>query len=69
SSDDCGGSLTFQVRRLSDPCDLAGTSFGSKTTFCCADIGQPVPVQIKVTDNQGNANYCNSVVTVNDALV
>ena len=69
SSDDCGGSLTFQVRRLSDPCDLAGTAFGSKTTFCCADIGQPVPVQIKVTDNQGNANYCNSVVTVNDALV
>lgn len=67
SYDNCGGNLNYKVRRLTDVCGNE-TEFAPTVGFCCEDVGNPVAVQIKVTDIAGNFNVCSATVTVNDNL-
>ncbi len=59
----------FEIRRMHDPCGLpANTAFGPYVTFCCADLGQPQAVVMRVWDCHGNYNECMVTVHVQDKL-
>lgn len=62
---------TFLVRRLADgPCDAdnAADPFTGSVTFCCADLGQEIPVLMRVVDCSGNFNEVLIIVTVADKI-
>ena len=40
--------------------------FGDSIRFTCADVGQLVPIQLKVYDAAGLSNVCNTTVLVDD---
>ncbi|HZV72070.1 MAG TPA: HYR domain-containing protein [Saprospiraceae bacterium] len=44
--------------------DISVTSL----TFTCADVGAPVPVNLYVTDAQGNQAYCSTYIIIQDNL-
>jgi hypothetical protein len=58
----------FEVRRMTDNCNIAGnTDFKPTVTFCCADITtSPITVVFRALDCDGNANECMVQVNVND---
>ena len=60
----------FLVRRMDDPCDVAGNlTFGPSVIFCCADVDQgPKIVNFRVVDCFGNVNDCMVQVYVTDQL-
>jgi hypothetical protein len=58
STDDCTGSLTYQIKK-------ADGSYGSSVTFACGETGNQA-VLLKVTDAHGNFAECNTTVTVID---
>ncbi|RMH19448.1 MAG: HYR domain-containing protein, partial [Gammaproteobacteria bacterium] len=64
SYDNCTdpGSLKFRIRK-----DTTGSFMpaGDPVTFDCSEVG-PNLVQIRVKDNEGNLNFCQSIVTVRD---
>ncbi|MBT8229375.1 MAG: T9SS type A sorting domain-containing protein [Bacteroidia bacterium] len=80
SYDDCGGPVTFQVRRPDLHCapydslyNIFGEFIGVQDTmyndyveFCCDDAGQTVDVILKVTDAGGRYNTCLVKVQVQD---
>ncbi len=45
-----------------------GTTFGTCIPVACCDIGQPLMVQLEVTDESGNVNYCMVQAEVQDKL-
>ena len=74
----CGGDLTLEVRRSSNPCDTTlldrdDTIYGPYVQFCCEEAGQTIPVMLQVTDAGGQTNACTVNVVVqdknNDAVV
>lgn len=68
SSDDCCLGA-FKVRKQSDgPCDTDPDpdSFGDEVTFCCAEIGASIIVELQVNDCAGNATICLVTVSVED---
>ena len=65
SYDDCSNQIQFQARRINDDCG-GGTDWNNTVTFCCADVGNPVEVELKVSDFSGNSNICSSTVLVSD---
>jgi hypothetical protein len=69
SNDNCGIDI-MDVRRMNDPCNIAGnTTFGPSVTFCCADVAQsPIMVEFRVIDYFGNANSCMVEVLVEDNI-
>ena len=64
SYDNCGIE-SIAVRRMTDPCnfpaDLAWKQFAE---FCCADVGNTVGVEFRITDAAGNSNFCMVQVQV-----
>ncbi|WP_172594388.1 HYR domain-containing protein [Mariniphaga sediminis] len=52
SSDNCGGILTFDT---------------NITSFNCSNVGTN-PVELTVTDSNGNTSTCNAIVTVEDNI-
>ena len=65
SFDACGISH-YEVRRMTDKCGTNTDVFGSLVDFCCADVGQTVIVEMRVTDLHMNSNTCMIPVTVQD---
>ena len=69
SFDNCGVA-SIQIRRVSNNCDDAPDNlvFGEFVTFCCADamLGEPILVELQVTDVNGNVNQCTVSVNVQD---
>ena len=66
SFDDCSDSLTYQARRMDDPCGISGTDWTDEIYFCCEDAGQFIMVSLLVTDKSGNTNACMVEVEVQD---
>lgn len=67
--DCCMGGIT--MRRAADgPCDGDNNpdAFAALVTFCCADIGTPVIVEMKATDCAGNSSICLTTVIVEDKI-
>jgi hypothetical protein len=72
SYDDCRLDY-FEVKRMDHgvPCDLPsgdGDVFKDHVTFCCADIGQPVTVILRVWDIFQNYSECMIQVEVQDKI-
>ncbi len=66
SHDNCSSALTFEARRMTAACGTQPV-FGPTVKFCCADVGEDVQVEMKVTDYNGNSNSCMVVVHVDDS--
>ncbi len=57
----------IEVRRMDTPCGIdADLEFGETVTFCCADVGNVVLVQMRAYDAVGNFNDCMIEVEVDD---
>lgn len=68
SYDECT-SVEYAVRRMTDNCGVSGnTTFSSSVVLCCADVGETVMVEFRVTDENGNSNTCMVEVTVDDKI-
>ncbi|MEM9548589.1 MAG: T9SS type A sorting domain-containing protein [Bacteroidota bacterium] len=67
SLDNCG-IVDMQVRKMTDACNLGGTVFDEKVTFCCEEVGETIMVAFEVTDIAGNKNTCMVEVEVQDKL-
>lgn len=72
SYDQCGGEVSFEVRRNDAPCaslsDYVGddTVFGDFVQFCCSEAGDTVETILKVIDEGGLYNTCTVNVVVQD---
>ncbi len=72
SYDQCGGEVTFEVRRSDTPCgddassDRDDTIFGDYVQFCCSEAGDTVRVELKVLDPVGSFSTCSVNVVVQD---
>lgn len=66
SYDNCSSVVTFEARRMTAACGTQPV-FGPTVKFCCADVGDDVQVEMKVTDYNGNSNSCMVVVHVDDS--
>jgi hypothetical protein len=67
--DNCGGPVTYAVRRMGNIC--GGTTpddFGNYAVFCCDDVNQTITMIVEVTDARGNSNNCMTTVMVQDKL-
>ena len=53
---------SYEIKRESDP----DTAFGPSLTVSCTDLGAPVMVRLRVTDCNGNANFCDVDLLVHD---
>lgn len=67
-TDNCGGVPVVSVRRMDTDCDPAGNQFGPYVSFCCADVGKTIMVEVRVTDSNGVSNTCMVGVEVQDKL-
>lgn len=67
SLDNCG-IVDMRARKMTDVCDLGGTVFDEKVTFCCEEVGETIMVAFEVTDISGNKNTCMVEVSVQDKL-
>ncbi len=66
SSDNCAIDQIL-VRRMTTDCGIdADLEFGESVTFCCADVGNVVMVQMRVYDAVGNFNECMVEATIDD---
>ena len=72
SFDQCGGPVTFEVRRESTPCasdalnDRDDTEFGPYVQFCCTEANETIRVEMKVIDESGLSSTCVVNVVVQD---
>ncbi|MCB0523453.1 MAG: T9SS type A sorting domain-containing protein [Lewinellaceae bacterium] len=60
SSDNCG-SVTLEISRDAQ-------NFAPQLLFTCSDIGTPVPITLKVQDEVGLENFCETEIIVRDFL-
>lgn len=69
SWDNCG-EVVIDARRLDSPyCDGDdSTPFGPKVPFYCCDVGNPVMIELRVTDQDGNISKSLSSAQVVDNL-
>lgn len=67
SHDNCG-ILNIEVRKMTNACPTGSTNFGRQAIFCCAEIGQEIMVEMKVTDIHNNMNTCMVKAQVQDKL-
>lgn len=68
SFDECTAQsdLLFQIRKQSDICGNGSDSFGATIEFCLAELGNDLRVEMNVTDENGNSDYCVSTVTLTE---
>jgi hypothetical protein len=67
STDNCSD-VTFAVRKMFNACDPTDDNFGPSVSFCCAEVGTTVMVELRVTDAAGNINACMVEVEVQDKI-
>ncbi|MFK8006772.1 MAG: HYR domain-containing protein [Saprospiraceae bacterium] len=67
SFDNCSD-VTFSVRKTFNACNPSNNSFGPSVSFCCAEVGTTVMVELRVTDAAGNINACMVEVEVEDKI-
>lgn len=65
SWDACGISH-YEIRRMVAGCGNQNNVFGQLVDFCCADVGNTIIVEMRVTDINNNSNTCMIPVTVQD---
>lgn len=66
SNDNCGIEK-FEARKMTNKC--GGTNiFRDYVTFCCAEVGDSIQVEMRVTDISGNSNTCMVWVKIDDKL-
>lgn len=68
ASDNCGGNILYEVRRMDLRCDPDASVFGPYVQFCCADVPDTVMVEVRVSDERNNANTCMVSVVVEDKI-
>jgi len=60
----------MHIRRPTDLCNPQDTVWGDFVSFCCADLGgaqsAEVIVQLRVCDWNGNCNYLDAVILLED---
>ena len=66
SFDNCPGALDFRLRRTGDGDSDVPPPPGI-VTFTCDDLGQ-VPVEFWVIDQNGNAEFCNTFIEIQDNM-
>lgn len=57
---------TIEVRRMENFACGSAVNWSDRVKFCCADIGNVVMVQLRVTDKSGNSNVCMVEAEVQD---
>jgi hypothetical protein len=68
TSDNCIGTITKTVSRMTTTCSPTATTFGPRVDFCCADANTTVQVVVRVTDSAGNSNTCMTNVSIQDKI-
>ena len=69
ATDNCGGTLTYQVRRMGNICGgTTADDFGNYAKFCCDDVNKTIVIVVRVTDQRGNFTECMVSVMVMDNL-
>ncbi|MEM6966024.1 MAG: HYR domain-containing protein, partial [Bacteroidota bacterium] len=66
STDNCG-IASYEARRMTSDCS-AETPFAPIVPFTCCDVGDTIMVELKITDEAGNMNFCMVEVEVQDKL-
>ncbi len=67
ASDNCGGPLTYQVRRMGNICGgSTPDDFGNYVQFCCDDVNDTITIIIRVYDKYNNYTECMTSVVVQD---
>jgi subtilisin-like proprotein convertase family protein len=56
------------VRKMTNKCLSGNTNFGPQALFCCAEIGEEIMVEMRVTDIYNNTNTCMVRASVQDKL-
>jgi len=67
STDNCSTDLVFEIKKLNDLCGNGSDAYGPSILFCDMEIGETIPVRMKVSDEAGNSNYCDVNVIVSGA--
>lgn len=61
------GIVSYQIRRMDDPCGIpSNLDFGNSIALCCADVGRRFMVVLQVQDQAGNLNQCMGEIVVQD---
>ena len=68
SYDYCGDPVTIEIRRMELGCEN-DTAWTDIVHYCCEDVGRALMVGIKVTDSNGNENFCMTEVIVQNKIV
>jgi len=65
SKDPCGGPIKLRIKRGNSGNLIPPNPLDTQLTFTCADFGLQ-PVELWVTDNNGNSDFCTTTVDVQD---
>ncbi len=66
---DACGAVDIDIRRMEPLQDFPNDiNFSDKLNFGCSDVGNPVMVALRVTDEKGNSNQCMIAVQVIDLI-
>jgi hypothetical protein len=70
ASDNCGGSISFLVRRMNQACGIStSNTFSPTVPFCCADVPLiNLMVQLQATDERNRVTTCMVNVDVQDNI-
>lgn len=67
--DDNCGVANVEARRIIEVCDdPLSDEFGDVVRFCCAEVGDTVMVEVRITDVNGLVNTCISGAVISDKL-
>ncbi len=65
SLDNCGGRLTFNVRRMTPACNKPNT-FANQMYYCCNDVDSTINVIVEARDTSGNASTCMTSIIIQE---
>ena len=69
ATDNCGGPITFQVKRMAGECGTGmEDDFGPEIEICCDDVGQSIVVIVEASDQHNNKSTCMTSVIVGDEI-
>lgn len=67
SWDNCSEIASYKVRKIKGLCDTISEPM-DYVTFCCAEIGMTMMVELTVADHYGNKNSCMVEATIQDKV-
>ncbi len=59
---------SIEVAKMTDACGFGSNVYGEFVDFCCAELGNPVMVALRIRDIYGNENFCMVEVELEDKL-